>query len=121
MAEIIGQEAKALGVSQLFAPVVDLARELRFGRVSLIYIPMNHVCKLSEDPKVEETFSEDPFLAGEIGYSYVKGVQSKNVSSMVKHFAGFSAPEQGINTGPVHGGERELRTTYVSYSKRLNS
>lgn len=35
MAEIIGQEAKALGVNQLFAPVVDLARELRFGRVSL--------------------------------------------------------------------------------------
>lgn len=63
--------------------------------------------------KVEETFTEDPYLAGEIGYHYVKGVQSKNVSSMVKHFAGFSAPEQGINTGPVHGGERELRTTYV--------
>lgn len=36
MAEIIGQEAKALGVSQLFAPVVDLAREPRFGRVSFI-------------------------------------------------------------------------------------
>jgi beta-glucosidase len=36
MAEIIGQEAKALGVSQLFAPVVDLARELRYGRVSWI-------------------------------------------------------------------------------------
>jgi beta-glucosidase len=32
---------------------------------------------------------------------------------MVKHFAGVSAPEQGLNTGPVHGGERELRTTYV--------
>ncbi|CAI7577002.1 unnamed protein product [Penicillium bialowiezense] len=99
MAEIIGQEAKALGVSQLFAPVVDLAREPRFGRV-------------------EETFSEDPYLAGEIGYSYVKGVQSKNVSSMVKHFAGFSAPEQGINTGPVHGGERELRTTWLPPFKR---
>ncbi|KAJ5343246.1 uncharacterized protein N7506_003070 [Penicillium brevicompactum] len=99
MAEIIGQEAKALGVSQLFAPVVDLAREPRFGRV-------------------EETFSEDPYLSGEIGYSYVKGVQSKNVSSMVKHFAGFSAPEQGINTGPVHGGERELRTTWLPPFKR---
>jgi beta-glucosidase len=61
--------------------------------------------------QVEETFSEDPYLAGEIGYSYVKGLQSKNVSSMVKHFVGFSSPEQGLNTGPVHGGERELRTT----------
>lgn len=35
MAAIIAQEAKTLGVNQLFAPVVDLARELRFGRVSL--------------------------------------------------------------------------------------
>ncbi|KAJ5576186.1 hypothetical protein N7535_003112 [Penicillium sp. DV-2018c] len=99
MAEIIAQEARALGVNQLFAPVVDLARELRFGRV-------------------EETFSEDPFLAGEIGHSYVKGLQSKKVSSMVKHFAGFSAPEQGLNTGPVHGGERELRTTWLPPFKR---
>ncbi|KAJ5360270.1 Glycoside hydrolase superfamily [Penicillium concentricum] len=99
MAEIIGQEAKALGVNQLFAPVVDLAREPRFGRV-------------------EETYSEDPYLAGEIGYSYVKGVQGKGVSAMVKHFAGVSAPEQGLNTGPVHGGERELRTTWLPPFKR---
>ncbi|KAJ5482586.1 hypothetical protein N7475_001398 [Penicillium sp. IBT 31633x] len=99
MAEIVAQEAKALGVNQIFAPVVDLAREPRFGRV-------------------EETFSEDPFLTGEIGYSYVKGVQRKKVSSMVKHFAGFSAPEQGLNTGPVHGGERELRTTWLPPFKR---
>jgi beta-glucosidase len=63
--------------------------------------------------QVEETFSEDAYLAGEIGYSYVKGIQSKKVSAMVKHFAAYSNPEQGINTGPVHGGERELRTTYV--------
>lgn len=99
MAKTIAQEAKALGVNQIFAPVVDLARELRFGRV-------------------EETFSEDPFLAGEIGYHYVKGLQSKKVSSMVKHFAGFSDPEQGLNTGPVHGGERELRTTWLPPFKR---
>ena len=32
---------------------------------------------------------------------------------MVKHYAAYSNPEQGLNTGPVHGGERELRTTYV--------
>ncbi|KAJ5958708.1 Glycoside hydrolase superfamily [Penicillium vulpinum] len=99
MAEITAQEAKALGVNQLFAPVVDLARELRYGRV-------------------EETYSEDSYLAGEIGYHYVKGVQSKKVSAMVKHFAGFSAPEQGLNTGPVHGGERELRTTWLPPFKR---
>jgi beta-glucosidase len=99
MAGLIAQEALALGINQLFAPVVDLARELRFGRV-------------------EETYGEDPFLAGEFGYSYVKGVQSWNVSATVKHFAGFSAPEQGLNTGPVHGGPRELRTTWLPSFKR---
>jgi beta-glucosidase len=80
MAVVIAKESQALGINQLFAPVVDLARELRFGRV-------------------EETYGEDHFLAGEMGYSYVKGVQSLNVSATVKHFAGFSMPEQGLNTG----------------------
>jgi beta-glucosidase len=89
----------ALGINQIFAPVVDLARELRFGRV-------------------EETYGEDHFLAGEFGYEYVRGIQSQNVSATVKHFAGFSAPEQGLNTGPVHGGERELRTTWLPAFKR---
>ncbi|KAH7399119.1 glycoside hydrolase superfamily [Phaeosphaeria sp. MPI-PUGE-AT-0046c] len=99
MAVAIAKESQALGINQLFAPVVDLARELRFGRV-------------------EETFGEDGFLSGEMGYQYVKGVQSLNVSATVKHFAGFSAPEQGLNTGPVHGGERELRTTWLPSFKR---
>jgi beta-glucosidase len=99
MAEAIAKESRALNINQLFAPVVDLARELRFGRV-------------------EETYGEDPYLAGEMGFSYVRGVQSHNVSATVKHFAGFSAPEQGLNTGPVHGGERELRTTWLPSFKR---
>lgn len=94
MAEQIAIEAKALGVTQLFAPVADLARELRFGRV-------------------EETFGEDPYLAGEFSLHYVLGLQSKNVSAMIKHFAASSMPEQGLNTGPVHAGERELRTTWL--------
>ncbi|KAF9635409.1 putative glycoside hydrolase family 3 protein [Lasiodiplodia theobromae] len=94
MADIIAEEALALGINQIFAPVVDLARELRFGRV-------------------EETYGEDPYLAGEMGYAYVRALESHNVSAMVKHFAGFSNPEQGLNTGPVHGGERELRTTWL--------
>lgn len=76
MAGVIAQESLALGVNQIFGPLADLARELRFGRV-------------------EETFGEDPFLTGEMAYSYVKGLQAGNVSAMVKHFVGFSAPEQG--------------------------
>ncbi|KAI6091492.1 glycoside hydrolase family 3 protein [Hypoxylon rubiginosum] len=99
MATAIAQEARTLGVNQIFGPLADLARELRFGRV-------------------EETFGEDGYLVGELAYSYVKGLQSGNVSAMVKHFAAFATPEQGINCAPVHGGERELRTTYLPPFKR---
>ncbi len=99
MAAAIATEAQALGINQIFAPLADLARELRYGRV-------------------EETYGEDSYLAGEMAYNYVKGVQSLNVSATVKHFAGYSAPEQGLNTGPVHGGERELRTTWLPSFRR---
>lgn len=57
--------------------------------------------------------SEDPYLAGEMAYNYIVGLQSKNVSATVKHYMAYSNPEQGLNTGPVHGGQRELRTTSV--------
>lgn len=46
------------------------------------------------------------------------GLQAGNVSATVKHFAASASPEQGLNTGPVHGGERELRTTYLPPFKR---
>lgn len=101
MAIAIGKEARAMGVNQLFAPLADLARELRHGRV-------------------EEMYGEDGFLAGELAHAYVKGVQSTGVSAMVKHFAAFGVTEQGLNTGPVHGGERERRTTFLpSYRKAI--
>jgi beta-glucosidase len=45
-------------------------------------------------------------------------LQDFNVSATVKHFAAYASPEQGLNTGPVHGGERELRTTYLPSFKR---
>ncbi|KAL2131520.1 hypothetical protein VTI74DRAFT_4941 [Chaetomium olivicolor] len=99
MAVVIAKEARAIGVNQLFAPVTDLARELRHGRV-------------------EEMYGEDGFLAGEFAHAYVKGAQSAGVSAMVKHFAAFGITEQGLNTGPAHGGERELRTTFLPSYRR---
>jgi beta-glucosidase len=99
IANAIATEALTVGVNQLFAPVADLARGLRFGRV-------------------EEMYGEDPFLAGEMGYAYVTCLQEKNVSAMFKHFAAVGTPEQGLNTAPVHGGERELRTTSLPPVKR---
>ncbi|CDO69454.1 Glycoside Hydrolase Family 3 protein [Trametes cinnabarina] len=101
----IADEAEGLGVSQIFAPVLDLSRELRWGRV-------------------EENFGEDPFLTGEMGTAYVSGLQSgrrRNASSSAiarmaatcKHFAAFGSPQGGLNIAQVTGGERELRSAYL--------
>ncbi|RPD54124.1 glycoside hydrolase [Lentinus tigrinus ALCF2SS1-7] len=104
-AATIADEAEGLGISHIFAPVLDLSRELRWGRV-------------------EENFGEDPFLTGEMGLAYVTGLQSgrrRNASTSAiarmaatcKHFAAFGSPQGGLNTAQVSGGERELRTMYL--------
>ena len=92
----IASEARATGVGMILAPVLDLAREPRWGRV-------------------EEDFGEDPYLTGQFGLAYVRGVQGESLNSdhtvvaEPKHFAGHGSPEGGTNTSPVHMGERELR------------
>jgi beta-glucosidase len=93
----IAAEARATGVDMILGPVLDVAREPRWGRV-------------------EEDFGEDPYLTGQLGLAYVRGAQggSLNTDHTVvaepKHFAGHGSPEGGTNTSPVHIGERELRT-----------
>ncbi len=93
----IGSEARSCGVDFLLCPVLDVAREPRWGRV-------------------EEDFGEDPFLTGELGASYVHGMQGDSLdtdhtcASEPKHFAGHGSPESGLNTSPVHAGEREVRS-----------
>ncbi|KIJ31722.1 glycoside hydrolase family 3 protein [Sphaerobolus stellatus SS14] len=104
-AATIADEAEGLGISHIFAPVLDLSRELRWGRV-------------------EENYGEDPFLTGEMGHAYVTGLQSgsrRNTSSTAiarmaatcKHFAAFGSPQGGLNIAQVSGGERELRTFFL--------
>jgi beta-glucosidase len=96
----IAAEARATGVAMILAPVLDLARDPRWGRV-------------------EEDFGEDPYLTGQLGLAYVRGAQgdSLNTDHTVvaepKHFAGHGSPEGGTNTSPVHIGERELRTVML--------
>jgi beta-glucosidase len=96
----IAAEARANGVHMILAPVLDLARDPRWGRI-------------------EEDFGEDPYLTGQFGLAYVHGAQGDNLSSdhnviaEPKHFAGHGSPEGGTNTSPVHIGERELRTTML--------
>jgi beta-glucosidase len=96
----IASEARAHGVDMILAPVLDLAREPRWGRV-------------------EEDFGEDPYLTGQLGLAYVRGAQGSSLSSAEsvvaepKHFAGHGSPEGGTNMSPVHIGERELRSVML--------
>lgn len=96
----IATEARATGVDMILAPVLDLAREPRWGRV-------------------EEDFGEDPYLTGQMGLAYVRGAQGESLSTdhtvvaEPKHFAGHGSPEGGTNTSPVHIGERELRSVML--------
>ena len=94
MAEAIGREAHVIGIRQLQCPVLDIARELRWGRV-------------------EETFGEDPFLIGEMGTSFVRGSQTEGVGAMPKLFVAHGTPTGGLNCAYVAGGERELRNLYA--------
>ncbi|MFC0006399.1 beta-xylosidase/alpha-l-arabinosidase [Micromonospora siamensis] len=89
MAAAIGASMRALGVHQGLAPVLDVIRDPRWGRV-------------------DECIAEDPYLVGTIGTSYVRGLQSQGVHATVKHFAGYSASRAGRNFAPVHAGPREL-------------
>ncbi len=96
----IAAEARATGVDMILAPVLDLAREPRWGRI-------------------EEDFGEDPYLTGQMGLAYVRGAQGDSLASdhtvitEPKHFAAHGSPEGGSNTSPVHIGERELRTVML--------
>ncbi|MHA3703005.1 beta-glucosidase [Jatrophihabitans sp. YIM 134969] len=89
MAHQIGTTMRRLGVHQGLAPVLDVARDLRWGRV-------------------EETIGEDPLLVGTIGSAYVRGLQSAGVVATLKHFVGYSASRAGRNLAPVSIGPREL-------------
>ncbi len=89
MAARIGSTMRRLGVHQGLAPVLDVVRDLRWGRV-------------------EETLGEDPFLVGLIGSAYVRGLEGEGVVSTLKHFLGYSASRAGRNLAPVSMGSREL-------------
>lgn len=100
MTEAAGEEAKAIGIHQISSPVLDIARELRWGRV-------------------EETFGEDPFLIAEMGIAFVKGYQKYSITCMPKHFVAHGTPSGGLNCASVSGGERELRSIYLYPFRRV--
>jgi beta-glucosidase len=98
VADVIRRQMLAVGARQGLAPVLDVARDPRWGRV-------------------EETYGEDPVLTGLIGSAYVRGLQSADLRHGVlatgKHFLGHALSEGGRNHAPVQLGPRELREVYA--------
>src|SRR3954451_7339785 len=89
MGAAIGESMASLGVHQGLAPVLDVVRDARWGRV-------------------EECISEDPYLVGTVGTAYVRGLQGAGVIATLKHFVGYSASRAGRNLAPVSAGPREV-------------
>ena len=99
MAERLGRELRAAGAQQALAPIFDITRDPRWGRV-------------------EETYGEDPYLVAEIGAAYVRGLQGdgaphERVLATGKHMVGHGLPEGGLNHAPSHIGQRELEDSFL--------
>ena len=94
-------ETRARGAHQALTPVVDVARDARWGRV-------------------EETYGEDPFLVSQMGIAAVRGFQGdgtfrdkKRMIATLKHFVGHGQPESGMNCAPANVSMRVLRETFL--------
>ncbi len=94
----IAAEARAQGVHQGLSPVLDIARDPRWGRQ-------------------EETYGEDPFLVSRLGVAFIKGLQGDNLRDGIiacpKHLIGYGAPEGGKDNDPISITGRELHETYL--------
>ncbi len=98
MTSAIRKQLRAIGAQQGLAPVLDVSRDSRWGRV-------------------EETFGEDPTLVSHFGVAYIKGLQSENLKDGImatgKHFVGHSQSQGGLNCGPVHLGMRDVYDIFL--------
>lgn len=92
----VRRQLEAIGTAHALSPVLDVARDLRWGRV-------------------EETFGEDPYLVAAMACAYVDGLQGDGdgISATLKHFVGHSVGAGGKNRSTVHLGRRELRETHM--------
>jgi len=96
VADDIGRQVRMVGVKQGLAPVLDVSRDVRWGRT-------------------EETLGEDPYHTGIIATSYVKGLQGpkRDIYATLKHYVAHSASEGARNHAPVNLGFRELNDTFM--------
>lgn len=101
--EVVGREAKALGYTNVYAPILDIARDQRWGRVL-------------------ECYGEEPFHIAEMGKQMVLGIQSQGVASTIKHFAVYSIPK-GARDGDArtdpHVAPREMHQLHLYPFKRV--
>ena len=101
--DIIGREAKYLGYTNVYTPILDVSRDPRWGRVV-------------------ETYGENPFHIAEMGKQVVLGIQQNGVASTLKHYAVYSVPKGGrdgnARTDP-HVGFREMHTLHLYPFKRV--
>lgn len=101
--EIAGREARLLGYHSVYAPILDPARDPRWGRTL-------------------ECYGEDPWLIGELGVEMAAGIQSQGVASCLKHFAAYSVPKGGrdgdCRTDP-HINPRDLHDIFLRPFRRV--
>ncbi|MBD9344656.1 MAG: beta-glucosidase [Phocaeicola dorei] len=95
--EVEAKEAVALGYTNIYSPILDIAQDPRWGRCV-------------------ETYGEDPYLVGELGKQMITSLQKHNLVATPKHFAVYSIPVGGrdgkTRTDP-HVAPREMRTLYI--------
>jgi beta-xylosidase len=98
MTDLIRQQMRAVGVHQALSPVMDVARDARWGRV-------------------HETYGEDPYLCASFSTAFVRGLQGEDLKEGAiatgKHFLGYGLSEAGQNMAATHIGARELYETFA--------
>jgi len=99
-AEVAAREAATVGINWTFAPMIDIARDARWGRIA-------------------ESFGEDPYLSSQLGVAMIDGFQGDDLSeagtiaACAKHFAGYGAAESGRDYATTNIPENELRNVYL--------
>lgn len=103
--EIVGREGRALGYTNIYAPILDLARDPRWGRVL-------------------ECYGEDPFHVASLGKQMVEGIQSQGVASTLKHYAVYSVPKgarDGNTRTDPHVAPREMHQLHLYPYRKIVS
>jgi len=99
MADLLRRQMRSVGIHQALSPVLDVARDARWGRI-------------------HETYGEDVLLASAFGVAYVRGLQGEDlrdgVIATAKHFVGYAATESGQNMAATHLGTRELLDVHAA-------